>query len=77
MLNKDYIKWVVLGFILICPLAWYAMAIWLDNFAFNTELTWRIFASAGALTIVLAIITVSITSLRIAYKNPIEALRHE
>jgi len=77
MLNKDYIKWVVLGFILICPLAWYAMAIWLDNFAFNTELNWMIFASAGALTIVLAIITVSIQSLRIAYKNPIESLRHE
>ncbi|MEN8123304.1 MAG: ABC transporter permease, partial [Bacteroidota bacterium] len=44
MLNKDFIKWVVLSFIIATPIAWYTMNKWLENFAYKTELSWWVFA---------------------------------
>ena len=77
MLNKDFVKWVILAFILACPVAWYAMHKWLQNFAYKTDLSWWIFAVAGAIAMVIALLTVSWQSLRAATRNPVEALRYE
>lgn len=77
LLNSDFIKWVILAFILTCPIAWYAMAKWLQNFAYKTEISWWIFALAGAIALVIALFTVSWQSWRAACRNPVEALRYE
>lgn len=77
MLNKDFMKWVALAFIISAPIAWYAMAKWLENFAYKTELNWWIFALGGTITVVIALFTVSFQSLRAASRNPVEALRYE
>ena len=77
MLNKDFVKWVVVAFMLACPLAYYAMNRWLENFAYKTSISWWIFAIAGALALGIALITVSWQSWRAATRNPVEALRYE
>ena len=77
MLNKDFLKWVVFAFITACPLAWYAMDKWLENFAYKTELSWWIFAIAGLIAMGIALLTVSLQSWRAATRNPVESLRYE
>ena len=77
LLNKDFVKWVLMAFIIAVPIAWYLMYQWLKNFAFRTEITWWIFAMAGILALGIALATVSAQSWRAATKNPIESLRYE
>ena len=77
MLNKDFVKWVVVAFIIATPVAWYAMHKWLENFAYKTGLSWWIFALSGILALGIALLTVSWQSWRAATRNPVEALRYE
>lgn len=77
MLNKDFIIWIAIAFIIACPVAWYAMHKWLENFAYKTELSWWIFAAAGVVALTVALVTVSWQSWRAARRNPVEALRYE
>ncbi|WP_238768196.1 ABC transporter permease [Maribellus maritimus] len=77
MLNKDFVKWVVIAFVIATPIAYYAMNKWLENFAYKTDLSWWIFALAGLLASGIAILTVSWQSWRAATRNPVEALRYE
>lgn len=77
MLNKDFIKWVALGFVIATPIAYYSMNKWLENFAYKTTLSWWIFALAGILAMGIALLTVSFQSYKAATRNPIESLRYE
>ena len=77
MLNKDFIKWVAIAFVVACPIAYFAMNKWLENFAYKTTLSWWIFALAGVLALGIALLTVSWQSWRAATRNPVEALRYE
>jgi putative ABC transport system permease protein len=77
MLNRDFIKWVAIAFVIACPIAWYAMYKWLENFAYKTELSWWVFAAAGVIALVIALVTVSWQSWRTATRNPVESLRYE
>jgi len=77
MLNKDFVKWVVIAFVIATPLAYFAMNKWLENFAFKTTLSWWIFALAGLLALGIALLTVSWQSWKAATRNPVEALRYE
>ncbi len=77
MLNLDFMKWIAISFIIGCPVAWYIMHKWLENFAYKTSLCWWIFVLAGILVLVISLITVSWQSWRAATRNPVEALRYE
>lgn len=77
MLNRDFIKWILIAFLIASPLALYAMHRWLETFAYRTELSWWIFALAGILALGIALLTVSWQSWRAATRNPVEALRYE
>ncbi len=77
ILNKDFIKWVVIAFVLATPVSYYAMNKWLENFAYKTSLSWWIFALAGLLALGIALLTVSFQSWKAATRNPVEALRYE
>jgi putative ABC transport system permease protein len=77
MLNKDFIKWVLISCMFAFPVAWYVAHRWLESFAYRTGLSWWIFALAGALTVGVAVITVSWQSWKAATRNPVEALRYE
>jgi putative ABC transport system permease protein len=77
MLNRDFVKWVFIAFIIATPIAWYAMNKWLQTFAYKTELIWWIFGLAGIIALVIALLTVSWQSWWAATRNPVEALRYE
>lgn len=77
MLNFKFIKWVAIAFVIATPVAYYAMSKWLENFAYKTELSWWIFALAGIMAFLIALITVSWQTFVAARRNPVESLRHE
>jgi putative ABC transport system permease protein len=77
LLNKDFVRWVLLAFIIAVPVSWYIMNLWLKNFAYRTNLSWWIFALAGLIALGIALFTVSWQSLRAATRNPVESLRYE
>ncbi len=77
MLNKDFVKWVAIAFVVATPIAYFAMNKWLENFAYKTTLSWWIFVLAGLLSLGIALLTVSWQSWRAATRNPVEALRYE
>ncbi|MBN1821523.1 MAG: ABC transporter permease [Prolixibacteraceae bacterium] len=77
LLNKDFLKWVLVAFLIIVPLSWYIMHNWLQNFAYKTNLSWWVFALAGVLALGIALLTVSFQSWKAATKNPVESLRYE
>ncbi|MBN1181795.1 MAG: hypothetical protein JXB49_05860, partial [Bacteroidales bacterium] len=73
----EFTRWVVVAFVIACPVAWYFMDKWLQNFAYKTNLSWWVFAAAGAVTVAVTVFTVSWQSWRAASRNPVEALRYE
>ncbi len=77
MLNADFVKWILLSMVISVPASVYLYSQWLDRFAYKTELSWWIFASACFSAVIVAVITVSWQSLRAATRNPVEALRYE
>jgi putative ABC transport system permease protein len=77
MLNKDFLKWVAIAFIIACPIAYYAMHKWLENFAYKTALSCWVFALAGVIAMAIALLTVSWQSYKASIRNPVEALRSE
>lgn len=77
MLNRDFLKWVAVAFIIACPVSWYAMHLWLQTFAYKTALGWWIFALAGIIALGIAVMTVSWQSWRAVTRNPVETLRYE
>ena len=76
-LNKDFLVWITVAFVIATPIAYYAMNKWLENFAYKTSLSWWIFAMAGLLALGIALLTVSFQSWKAAARNPVEALRYE
>jgi putative ABC transport system permease protein len=77
MLNKDFVKWVAIAFVLATPIAWYALHTWLESFAYRTKISWWIFVISGLLALGIALLTVSWQSWKVATRNPVEALRYE
>lgn len=77
MLNRDFMKWVGIAFIIATPIAWYSLHKWLQNFASRTVLSWWIFVAAGLIALVIALLTVSWQSRRAAARNPVESIRYE
>jgi putative ABC transport system permease protein len=77
MLSTEFTRWVVLANLVAWPIAYLVMSKWLQNFAYRIEMNWWIFALAGAITLVIALLTVSWQAIRAATANPVEALRYE
>lgn len=77
LLTQDLLKPVLLATLIALPLGYYLMGQWLQQFAFRTGLNWWIFALAALLTLLTALLTVSIKALRAARINPAQNLRNE
>nr|WP_299386337.1 ABC transporter permease [Allomuricauda sp.] len=77
MLSRDFMKLVLLAFVLATPLAWIAMGRWLRDFAFHIEIQWWMFALAMVGSLSVAMATVSFQAFRAARANPIKSLRTE
>jgi putative ABC transport system permease protein len=76
-LSKEYLVWVVISIIIACPIAWYFMNKWLQNFAYRTNLNLWLFVLAGVIALIVALLTVGFQSYKAAAKNPVDALRYE
>jgi len=77
LLSKDFLKLVIIGFVIAIPIAWYVMNRWLEDFAYRIEISWWVFVMAGGLSLLIALVTVSTQAIRAALANPVEALRYE
>lgn len=77
LLNKDFIRWVIIAFLFSAPVAWYGMTEWLSNFAYKTTMSWWIFGISGFLTLIITLLTISIQSYKAANYNPVKALKYE
>ncbi|MCF6404396.1 ABC transporter permease [Chitinophaga filiformis] len=74
LLSKDFMKLVAIAFVTGAPLAGWIMHRWLQDFAFRVELSWWIFAAAGAGALLIALLTISVQSVRAALANPLKSL---
>lgn len=77
MLNKVFLNWIVIAFIIAVPVAYFAVNKWLENFAYRTDISWWVFALAGLIVLIISIAAVSLQSLKVARKNPVESLKYE
>jgi len=77
MLNLDFVKWVLIAFVIAVPIAYYSINLWLENFAYKTQISWWVFIVAGLLVLLVTLMTVTWQTLKVARKNPVEALRYE
>lgn len=77
MMSKEFVKLVLLAFVIATPLSWYAMNKWLEGFEYKTTLDALIFTYAGLGAIVIALLTISYESLKAANTNPAKTLRNE
>ena len=76
-LNRNFMKWVGIAFIIAVPGSWYLLNNWLGNFAYKTNLSWWVFALAGVAALFVTMLTVTWISWKAATRNPVEALRYE
>jgi putative ABC transport system permease protein len=77
LLTGDFIKLVLLANVVAWPAAYFAMNKWLHNFAYRVDVSWPVFATAGALTLLIAVLSVSAQAIKAALANPVESLRYE
>jgi putative ABC transport system permease protein len=77
MLSIDFIRLVIIAFVVAVPLGYYAMSLWLENFAYKIELGITVFILSGVVSFLIAWFTVGFESVRAAMNNPIKALRNE
>ncbi|MES1215509.1 MAG: FtsX-like permease family protein [Bacteroidota bacterium] len=77
LLSKDFLLLVGIAIIIASPIAWWAMHRWLEDFAYRINIAWWIFAAAGAMTLVIALVTISLQAIKTALANPVKSLRSE
>jgi ABC-type antimicrobial peptide transport system permease subunit len=76
-LSTNFMRFVLLAFIIAAPIAWWATYKWLQNYAFKTNMSWWIFAISGFSMLVIALLTLSMQTIKAARANPVDSLRNE
>jgi len=77
LLSKDFIKLILIAFVIAAPLAYYVMHQWLQDFAYRINIEWWVFAMAGILSVAIALATISFQAIKAALMNPTRSLRSE
>jgi putative ABC transport system permease protein len=77
LLTKEFSKWILIANIIAWPVAYFAMQVWLERFAYRTGVEWWIFIVSGGMALFIALITVSYQAIRAALTNPVKSLRSE
>jgi len=77
LLNKDFLKLIIIAFVIASAFAWYGMYKWLQNFDYRVSIEWWVFVGTGVLAVLITIITVGYQSIRAATANPIRAIKAE
>jgi len=77
LLSKDFLKLVIISFIIASPIAWYAMQQWLLGYTYRVGIDWWVFAGAGIIAVLISLLTVSFQAIKAAITNPVKSLRTE
>lgn len=77
LMSKDFVKLVIIAVLLASPIAWWAMNAWLQDFVYQAGISWWIFLLAGAIVILIALVTISFQSIKAAIANPVDSLKSE
>jgi putative ABC transport system permease protein len=77
LLSSDFLKLVAIAIVIATPVAWWAMSKWLQSFAYRIDISWWMFAIAGLVAVLIALVTVSFQSIKAAIANPVKSLRSE
>jgi putative ABC transport system permease protein len=77
LLSKDFLKLVMLSFLIACPVAWWMMHKWLQDYPYHVNIQWYVFAIAGLLSFLISVATVSFQAIKAAIANPVKSLRTE
>jgi putative ABC transport system permease protein len=77
LLSKDFLKLVLIAFVIASPLTWYFMNKWLQDFAYRIRIGWTVFLIAGISAVLIAFMTVSFQAVKAAITNPVKSLRTE
>ncbi|MBS1577945.1 MAG: ABC transporter permease, partial [Bacteroidetes bacterium] len=77
LLSKDFVKLVLISFVLASPVAWWLMSHWLQDYDYRINIQWWVFALACFLSVFIALATVSYQAIRAALSNPVKSLRTE
>lgn len=77
ILSKDFVRLVVIAFVIAAPFAWWAVHDWLQDFSYRTEMSWWLFAISGCIMLLIAFVTLSLQTIRAAITNPVKSLRTE
>jgi putative ABC transport system permease protein len=68
---------IAVAFVIATPVAWFGMRLWLENFAYRTQIGWWIFLLGGVIMIFIALGTLAFQTIRAAMANPAKSLRTE
>ena len=77
LLSKDFLRLVIIAFIIAAPIAWWAMGQWLQGFVYRVGLSWWMFVAAAAAAMLIALLTVSFQAVKAAVANPVKSLKSE
>jgi len=77
LLSKDFVQLVLLAFVIAAPIAWWAMHKWLEDFSYRAGTSWWIYGISGVAMIFIALLTLSLQTIRSAMANPVKSLRTE
>lgn len=77
LISKDFLKLVIISFLIAAPLAWYGMNKWLQDYAYKISISWWVFFAAGAMALLIAFLTVAFQAIKAANANPVKSLRTE
>jgi len=77
LLSKDFLKLVIIAFVIAAPFAWWAMSNWLQSYDYRITIRWWVFLITAAITFLIALLTVSYQAIKAAIANPVKSLRSE
>ena len=77
LLSKDFLKLVVIAFVISVPIAWWGAYTWLNNFAYKTTISWWVFVSGGLIMFAMALVILGLRTFKAATANPVKSLRTE
>ncbi|WP_426584705.1 ABC transporter permease [Mucilaginibacter sp. R-33] len=77
LLSKDFVQLVLIALVISTPIAWWGMSKWLQAFEYRVTISWWMFALAGVLAMVIALLTVSTQAIKAARMNPVKSLKAE
>jgi len=77
LLTQNFVKLVLVSFIIATPVSWYMMDKWLQDYKYKIAITWDVFVIAGVMSVLIALLTISYQSISAALANPANRLRSE